>query len=55
MKQSSLQGPKNVLRLVSEKIGGITTAKIPCVLPRNERQVTYARGKLSQAEGHSNQ
>ena len=28
VKQSSLQGPKNVICLVSEKIGGITTAKV---------------------------
>ena len=49
-KQSSLQGPKNVLRLVSEKIGDITTVKSPCELPRNERQVSYAKGKSNQAD-----
>lgn len=45
--QCSFQGPKNVLRLVSEKMGGITAAKSPCELPRNERQVMYARGTSS--------
>ena len=47
LEQCSFQGPKNVLRMVSDKIGGITTAKSPCELPRNERQVMYTRGKSS--------
>ena len=45
---------KNVLCMVSDKIGDIAINKNPCELPRNEYQVMYARGYITYIKGIHN-
>lgn len=45
--ECSSHGPKYTMSIVSDKLGGVVDAKGPCDLPRNERQVTYVRSKLT--------
>ena len=44
--QCSSHGPKNTVRIVSAKLGGVMDAS-PCELPRNERQVLYFKNKIA--------
>ena len=39
--QSGTYGPKETVRVVCDKVGGIVEAHSACQLPRNERQVSY--------------
>ena len=41
------RGPKQTVSVVSEKVGGVTKASSACALPRNERQVTYLKSRIS--------
>ena len=36
-------GPKHVMSIVSESLGGVMSASSPCDLPRNERQIAYIK------------
>ena len=40
-------GPKQTIRVVSEKVGGVARASSACDLPRNERQVSYLKSRSS--------
>lgn len=38
-----LNGPKSTLSLVSKNMSGVTVAKSPCELQRNECQISYIK------------
>ena len=38
-------GPKRTLSVVSQKVGGVTSAASPCDLLRNERQISYLKSR----------
>lgn len=43
-------GPKHTVGVVSKKVGGVMAASSASELPRNERQVTYLKGRASKSE-----
>ena len=46
--QCKSHGPKNVMGIVSGKLGGVVDASEPCEVPKNERQITYIRSKSTE-------
>lgn len=48
-------GPKEVVALVSTKVGGVIGARAPGQLPRGEMQVTNAKRTLKFSEGHGDE
>ena len=52
--QCKFNGPKSTLSLVSKNMGGVTGAKSPYDLPRNERQISYIKKQSSGMQSTSN-